>query len=539
MTRFLAAASGMARLCALTAISLRLLALAMLPFAASAGAAAAKTPARIVIVSVAHSAGTFVYRLRVSKASQPAIVIVPDDASVATLEVNGATRQRVGYDIPVGIAPLGHAAAMMYLRDLGPADRVVVRVRGSSGGLRIPYDPEGPAKTHESGFWSGTYFAVLWIVAFFIVVAICIVRDAAMAWYLGFTVSLVAVETARDGMLPYSQAVNVWCLIGFSLISTAFILAFTASYLRLRSQAPRLLAAMIAWTAAPLVICGLFSLATHRPVDEETIVFPATIGLIACIVVAAVRRLSGYTPATFIAIGFVGLTGVFVAKIVRDVIGHPSPFLDRWSFEIGTVFDVLAFAIAVTIRSRYAERARVEIEGDLQAATYKADHDDLTGLLNRRGLEARFEKLNTTDSTVLFVDLDGFKTINDRGGHAAGDDALKIVSRILRHAVRPDDVVARVGGDEFIVMLVGCLDRSRVDEVMARITSAVSFVSPLGSGDPTRFGVSIGHAVAERGETFAAAMAGADADAYRVKGEHYARARELRRLADPNVTGKQ
>lgn len=508
----------------------RVLALATLLLAAGAGIGDAAVPsARIVITSSSRSAGTSLYRLHVSRGSGPAIVMVPYDASVATLEVNGVVRQRVGYDIPIGVAPLGHAAAMLFLAGLHPADRIVIRVRGSNGGLRILYDPDVTATSHALGFWSGTYFAVLWIVAFFIVIAICVVRDPAMAWYLGFTLSLVAVETARDAMLPFSQAVNVWCLIAFALISTCFIIGFTASYLRLRSQAPRLLAGMIFWTAAPMLVCGIFSVATHRPVDDKTIVVPATIGLIACIVVAAIRRRSGYTPATFIAIGFIGLTVAFAAKIFRDVIGQPSPFMDRWSFEIGTVFDVLAFAIAVTIRSRYSERARLVIEDDLQAATYEAGHDDLTGLLNRRGLESRFQELNATDSTVLFVDLDGFKIINDLGGHAAGDDALKIVSRILRHAVQPGDVVARVGGDEFIVVLVGCLEQTRAGEVMARIASAVSFVHPLGANDPTRFGVSIGQAVAKRGNAFAAAVSDADADAYRVKSEHYARAREFRR----------
>jgi diguanylate cyclase (GGDEF)-like protein len=162
-------------------------------------------------------------------------------------------------------------------------------------------------------------------------------------------------------------------------------------------------------------------------------------------------------------------------------------------------------------------------------ATYEADHDDLTGLMNRRGLEAHFTLLQSFASTVLFVDLDGFKAVNDRGGHAAGDEALKIASRILRHAVRAEDVVARVGGDEFVVILVDYREPAGVEAIVARITSAIAAVRPLGPEDPTRFGVSIGRAVTEPGKPFASAMAGADADAYRVKSEHHAASRLLRR----------
>ena len=102
----------------------------------------------------------------------------------------------------------------------------------------------------------------------------------------------------------------------------------------------------------------------------------------------------------------------------------------------------------VTEQRRAAEQLR-----------YAARHDELTGLPNRAYLMHLLqEKLATSDINhvaVLFVDLDNFKTINDSLGHEVGDQLLQVVSERLRKALRDDDVLARFGGDEFIVIMTG------------------------------------------------------------------------------------
>jgi diguanylate cyclase (GGDEF)-like protein/PAS domain S-box-containing protein len=92
----------------------------------------------------------------------------------------------------------------------------------------------------------------------------------------------------------------------------------------------------------------------------------------------------------------------------------------------------------------------------LEQSEHKADTDALTGLLNRRGLAKRFEKLSSSEGfTVLAIDLDGFKQINDRLGHAAGDAVLLETARRLTGLVRENDLVCRTGGDEFVVVVTG------------------------------------------------------------------------------------
>jgi diguanylate cyclase (GGDEF)-like protein len=89
----------------------------------------------------------------------------------------------------------------------------------------------------------------------------------------------------------------------------------------------------------------------------------------------------------------------------------------------------------------------------------KIDVDPLTGLLNRRGFERElarsiaYVKRYGTSAALVYLDLDGFKPVNDRHGHAAGDAVLKAVAAALRGRVRASDVVARWGGDEFVVLL--------------------------------------------------------------------------------------
>ncbi len=502
---------------------------AVLSLATPPAPARASPAAAVAIASSVRSGDQHIYRLTVAPGSAPVMVVVPYDARIATLEVDGVERERVGRDIPVGTAPLGRGAATFTLEGLGPRDRVVVRVTGSEAPLRFVYDVADVREANFIGFAGGIVIAILATVAIFQLLAVFALRDPTIAWYLGFTLSLIGIELARDSYLPFGQTGNVAGLLVFSALSTFCIVGFSASYLRLRTQAPKLLYAAIFWGAIPSFLGGVFIVATNRRIDILSLAVPDLACLVALIVIAAVRRRSGYEPATYLGLGLVGITLIFAAKIVRDVAGLPSPFLDRWGLEIGAVFDVFAFSQGVAFRYKYLVAERERMTKDLNAATHAAQHDQLTGLLNRRGLETRFRELAPAESAVLFVDLDGFKAVNDAGGHAAGDRALRGVARILSHAVRAADLVARVGGDEFVVVLLDASEIAGAPDVIARITSAVSFFRPLGADNDTRIGVSIGCAATNALTSLSAALETADADAYRIKAEHYGAARSVKR----------
>ena len=141
----------------------------------------------------------------------------------------------------------------------------------------------------------------------------------------------------------------------------------------------------------------------------------------------------------------------------------------------------------------YAER----LEKANHDISHQALHDELTGLGNRRYLSLRFDEMIADrerlggELAALHIDLDRFKQINDTMGHAAGDHVLKAVANRLRENVRDDDLLARIGGDEFFI-LIRCGDDSSWPEALAeRIVREVG--RPLEFEDrPCRFGVSVG-----------------------------------------------
>jgi diguanylate cyclase (GGDEF)-like protein/PAS domain S-box-containing protein len=169
---------------------------------------------------------------------------------------------------------------------------------------------------------------------------------------------------------------------------------------------------------------------------------------------------------------------------------------------------VIACVSDVTDRSRL--RAQLE---------HQATHDALSGCLNRGAAVLALEQSLRTSPrvAVAFIDLDGFKAINDTLGHAAGDELLRTVASRLRAVTRGEDRLGRLGGDEFVVICPGGEEPVDEEELSRRLTDVVN--GDMGfAGRRIAFRASVGVAVSEPGEVDAeAVLTRADVAMYRVK----------------------
>lgn len=146
------------------------------------------------------------------------------------------------------------------------------------------------------------------------------------------------------------------------------------------------------------------------------------------------------------------------------------------------------------------ERLRAEIEAlrlRAEAAEAAADHDVLTPALNRRGFVAAMKSAmaycqrHAVPAVLLYLDLDGFKGVNDRLGHAAGDAALVHVAELMLANLRESDAVGRLGGDEFgLLMLNAGLDEGR--EKARRLAAALEAEPFVWEGESAGLGGSFG-----------------------------------------------
>ena len=178
--------------------------------------------------------------------------------------------------------------------------------------------------------------------------------------------------------------------------------------------------------------------------------------------------------------------------------------------EAGEITHFVAVKRDVTERRRYED-----------AIVHLARHDPLTDLPNRRVVEENLARLvaragRRLSSALLLVDLDNFKEINDRAGHAAGDEVLRAFARLFLDAVRPGDLVGRIGGDEFVVLLEGAgaeEARAAAERIRDRATTVPL---PEGYAGPP-IGASVGVALVPGHQAPGEVLATADAALYEGK----------------------
>jgi len=195
----------------------------------------------------------------------------------------------------------------------------------------------------------------------------------------------------------------------------------------------------------------------------------------------------------------------------KPAAAKPGPKMRSLSMRLAAEIDALKAELAAT-RERVA---------DLES---KIDEDPLTGLLNRRGFERTLERALAyvrrygSSAALLYLDLDRFKPINDRHGHAVGDWVLGRVARLVAGNVRASDVVARVGGDELVALLWN-VDAAQAAEKARSLEAVIDTETFEHAGERLTLGLSAGAIVLSPEDTAIGALTRADEAMYARKKE--------------------
>jgi len=203
---------------------------------------------------------------------------------------------------------------------------------------------------------------------------------------------------------------------------------------------------------------------------------------------ASFQRIFGYAPEEVLGRQIFGLVHpddreVTAEQAERVMAGElQRHFRNRYIHKDGHAVDIQWSArwlpehrVRIGVGHEVTELRRAELELE-----HRANHDSLTGLVNRHRLRAELQAAidRAADEggglALLYIDLDDFKHVNDRGGHAVGDRLLRELAARMQRGVRQNDLVARVGGDEFVVLLPDCgvqVAREVADNLRGRLVA--------------------------------------------------------------------
>ncbi|MEM6494282.1 MAG: diguanylate cyclase [Pseudomonadota bacterium] len=212
-----------------------------------------------------------------------------------------------------------------------------------------------------------------------------------------------------------------------------------------------------------------------QPVDDRLyfLSFIPVIVVITAAVAEAVAR--GSRSARFIAFAWTPIILASIERLLRGLGAYSAPSTLDQGMYIATGLEVIVISLAIADRFFAIRRERDDAIIEARMLEQVSSRDPLTGLLNRRGLEARFAELFQSGfDTFALIDLDGFKQVNDRYGHQFGDAALVACAQALRGNNDPDLVAARLGGEEFVVLLRGPRSLQRVEALRRAIPTRIA-----------------------------------------------------------------
>lgn len=356
------------------------------------------------------------------------------------------------------------------------ADRFVARIEPL-----LEAERRDRLSRHVYGLYGGLLLTVVAFCALFFLV----LRDRAFLDYLLYAAAFGSIWLARAGagaemFWPHAPERDQWLMLVTMCAALVLGNRFATGFLELRARAPRLrrLLQALSWLAALAVALSL--LGRWRAV-EDLLAAGALVTSLAYLGIGAALLRELRRPSRFFLAG----SGLMAAGMVVYMLRYyrllpDGPLVDN-AAQIGSALEMLVLALGVGDRLRSAAqdqraaeaRQREELEREVEARTHELAAanqrlellsltDPLTSLANRRRFDAvlksewRRAARAGSPLAILAVDVDWFKAFNDRYGHQAGDECLRRVARALAEGCRrAGDIVARTGGEEFVVVAPG------------------------------------------------------------------------------------
>lgn len=406
--------------------------------------------------------------------------------------------------------------------------------------------------------WLAVYFGMLLALGTYNFLLFLGTRQRSFLLYSLFVFSFGVAASSMNGLGPlllWPGLVGEWgnriLPTGYTLAATLAVM-FARSFLNMRSVAPRwdraLLVIAICWwcaTLLTLLVSVQNALKIMSAMGVLTTMFLITSGIVGIRYRIPAARI--YLLAWLLL-----LVGAALLS-VRNLGWIPSNFFTVYGLQIGSAIEMILLSFGLAARfnelkrqkekaqrqlllslkrqERELERRVVQRTSELEDAKAELERrvvkDPLTALYNRYGLMIHLEKLTQRAQrrdellAVILIDLDGFKPVNDQYGHQAGDVLLQTIARRLQQEARDSDCVARMGGDEFVVVTENVGSKASVLEIGQRLREAITKPVTLPSGDLISIGASVGICTGRGGEqTGSELIRGADQAMYRVKREH-------------------
>jgi diguanylate cyclase (GGDEF)-like protein len=317
---------------------------------------------------------------------------------------------------------------------------------------------------------------------------------------------------ALRNLVPYYISIdagNVLTIVGYMLM-----------FFAVRAFAGRPIDRRCSWL---VIICGSMPVAlfiSDPAAISERLLYVSVICCLCDITIAReaagiLRREKLYSAALLLGL-YVVTAAIFAVRSLLAAtgdIGGPDPFggsiIHSWMAVSAVAFIMLRSMAMVLMAAERSRNQLIEL----------AHHDALTGTLNRSGLAQYVPLLAGQPVSLLIIDIDNFKQLNDQHGHAAGDEVLRLFSKVSKGIMRPCDLLTRQGGDEFLAVLRN-VDREEAVEIANRIrlsfVAAVMQMPDLATFPTLSIGVSTR---TEEGGDFERLVQNADEALYRSKRE--------------------